>query len=297
MNDRISDAIDLINSIDATADPDGIARSLLPVLEAIRDIQEHEREQAEQIAGENRAKSASENVDVSTDFLRAIYDQRDITKRSKVKWYDPNTQIGDRTGKTRRTKKRGVCFHHTAVLRGFGADKSLVKKYIASPMDVSRFITTNRALTHMEWARAMALAHRYRGDPPRKHNEGVPYHAIMGANSVLYLNLPFDWVTWHGNASNTDFLGVAWDALSTREDPDADDLIADGVSIIELARAEGHPIDEITVHAAYTRKPDDPGKVFIQRVMLPLASHTGCKIDMDFEYAKNFRSIREILAS
>lgn len=233
--------------------------------------------------------------DVSGDDLVAVFDQRDIQKRSKVKWYSPNTTLGDRDGPTRLTKKKGICFHHTAVQGGFGADKSLVRQYSKQTLDMKRFAQMSRSLTQEEWARAMALAHRYRGDPPRAYNYGVPYHAIHGPNSVLYLNLPFDWATWHGNGSNNDFLGVAWDAKSTVEKPKATDLIRDVKILVDLARAEGHPITEFTCHCAWTNKPDDPGRDFIEQVMVPVAQDKAIRINWDFTDRPDARSLARVV--
>jgi hypothetical protein len=233
--------------------------------------------------------------DVSSDDLVAVFDQRHITSRAKTKWYSPNAALGDRSGATRLTKKKGICFHHTAVRGGFGADKSLVRKYEKEPVDMERFRSSTRPLTTDEWARALALAHRYRGDPPRQYNYGVPYHAVHGPNSVLYLNLPFDWVTWHGNGANNDFLGVAWDARSTAEQPYAEDLVRDLKLLIEIARAEGHPITEFTCHCAWTNKPDDPGAAFIQQVMVPVAGELGIEIDWDFKDRLDARSLGQVV--
>lgn len=241
--------------------------------------------------------------DVSADFLHCVFDQRHITNRPKRKWYNPNTELGDRHGSSRRTLKRGLCFHHTAVTGGFGADRSMIKRYTeqlnANGVDMDAlFLKHNRTLTVEEAARALALAARYRGEPPRKYNMGVPYHAIMAANSVLYLNLPFEWVTWHGNGANTDFLGVGWDARSSvdKVKPIADDLIADAETIIKLARDAGHPIEEFTTHSVWTRKPSDPDAEFIALVMEPAAKEYGCRIDYNFKAdVKGARSIRETL--
>jgi hypothetical protein len=269
--------------------------------EFVRDLREfldHYEENARlpQVAEEE--KDSGHAQDVSNDFLYAVYDQRDLILRPKRKWYLPNTVIGDTGGATRLTKKEGLCFHHTAVKGGFGAHKAIVDRYLReNVIDMARFRTTNRELSKEEWARAMALAHRFRGDPAGPYNNGVPYHALMAANSVLYLNLPFDWVTWHGNGSNNRFLGVAWDAKSTVDEIHAADLIADIVALVELARAEGHDIREFTCHCAYTNKPQDPGAKFIRLVMVPAAAQLGCLIDYDFKVKKGARSIGEVLAA
>lgn len=263
----------------------------------LREFLDHCEENAAlpQIAEDEKESGHVE--DVSNDFLYCIYDQRDLIDRPKRKWYVPSSKIGDTRGGTRLTKKDGLCFHHTAVKGGFGPHRSVISRYMGEAQDMARFRTTNRELTKEEWARAIALAHRFRGDPPGKYNNGVPYHALMGANSVLYLNLPFDWVTWHGNGSNNRFLGVGWDANSTKDEVHAEDLIADVRAIVELARQEGHPITEFTCHCAYTNKPRDPGKAFIEQVMVPAAAELGCVIDYDFKVKKGARSIAQVLAA
>ncbi len=233
----------------------------------------------------NAEKAKGKVDDVTQDFLFATIDLRHLQHRAKRKWY-----------RTSRTKKRGLCFHHSAVLGGFGVDRRLVGAY-------KRGKQSNFELKHVrgleprpdELARAMALAHRYFGDPPRKFNEGVPYHAVHGPNSVLYLNLPFDWVTWHGNGANRDFLGVAWDALSTKESPAANDILEDVGHLVELGRGEGHPLTAITCHCAWTNKPRDPGAEFIETVIVPAAKVHGCVIDWDFKSKKTARSLREVV--
>jgi len=253
------------------------------------------------------SKEHGVDEDVSADFLFAVFDQRHMTARPAVKWYDPNTTVGDRKGRSKLTKKKGVCVHHTGVPGGFGADKSIIRQYKRvgepffdgmlwriPPQNGEHGLVVEPTLE--EWARAMALAHRYRGDPPRKFNMGVSYHGLSAANSVLYLNLPFDWVTWHGNGSNVDFLGFAWDASSTREKPKPEDHQADLRYFIELAREEDHPIEELTIHAAWTNKKRDPGKDYIEQVMVPVAEQTNCMINWDFKAnKKGARSMGEIV--
>ena len=285
-------------SIDRIIEAFGLLSDPADFVADLREFLDHWEENAQlpQVAEDEKASGHAQ--DVSNDFLYAIYDQRDLILRPKRKWYLPSTEIGDIRGATRLSKKEGLCFHHTAVAGGFGPHKQIVERYLAeNVIDMARFRTTNRELTKEEWARATALAHRFRGDPPGKFNNGVPYHALMGANSVLYLNLPFDWVTWHGNGSNNRFLGVAWDAKSTVDEIHAADLIADIVALVELARSEGHDIREFTCHCAYTNKPQDPGKRFIELVMVPAAAQLGCVINYDFKVKKGARSIAQVLAA
>ena len=274
-------------------------------LEDIREYLEALQEAAGVAEVAAREKAEGEADDVASDFLYCVYDQRHLVQRPKRKWYVPDTKIGDFTGSTRLTKKRGICFHHTAVHRGFGADRALVQHYQklasqAPEVPMEAFMKSSRELTPAEYARAIALAHRYRGDPAREYNYGVPYHAILAANSVLYLNLPFDWVTWHGDGANNWYLGVAWDARSTHESPAAEDLIADVVSLYELGREEGHfeRECEFTIHAAWTRKPTDPGAEFIETVMVPAAKELGATIQLDFKVSTTgSRSIAQVLAA
>lgn len=240
--------------------------------------------------------------DVSHDFLYAVLDQRHLTDRPKRKWYNHRTRLGDTSGSSRRTLKRGITFHHTAVKGGFGADKALVRRYLKEAeengVDMSRFVKSNRVLSPEEWARALALCHRFRGDPARKYNMGVAYHALSCANSVLVLNLPFEWCTWHGNGSNTHFLGYGWDARSSAEScaPIAHDLIQDVAHVVELARDEGHPMTEFTAHCAWTNKALDPGAEFIELVMMPAAKQLGCSMDLDFKSSyRGSKSLREVL--
>ncbi len=233
----------------------------------------------------NAEKAKGKVDDVTQDFLFATIDLRHLQHRAQRKWY-----------KHARSQKRGLCFHHSAVLGGFGVDRRLVGAYKRGKAATFQIENVRGPkLTKAELARAMALAHRYFGDPPRRFNSGVPYHAVHAPNSVLYLNLPFSWISWHGNASNRDFLGVAWDALSTKESPPAKDILEDVGHIIEIGRGEGHPLTELTCHCAYTRKPRDPGAEFIETVIMPAAKEHGCVIHLDFKSKKTARSLREVL--
>lgn len=250
----------------------------------------------------------------SQDFLYAVIDQRNIT-RAHRKWYVPS-KIGDRTGPSRLTKKIGIGFHHTAVENGFGAWGSIVKanKQIAIDnrwIDASDhmlpegnawagwLVKPNKLITIDEWARALALGARYRGEPQAEYNNGVPYQIVEGPNSVSYLNLPFDYVTWHGHALNNDYIGWAWDANSTKqkiEDGLAKDMIFSIVRNVELARSEGHPIKKFKTHSTTAPKPRDPGVEFIREVMMPAAQECGCEIVMD-EASGGGTMLRKLLAA
>jgi hypothetical protein len=296
-----NDLITMMNTLKAIGDLDGFTKTDPALIHA--------------------EKECGDAEECSADFLYAVIDQRNIHSRHR-KWYVPSNVLGDRTGNTRLTKKTGIGFHHTAVQDGFGAWKSqksehanvaTANNWIAYDSGISgpplilpgsdayaRWrVRPNKPLTLDEWARAMALGDRYRGFPAKDYNAGIPYHAIMAPNSVLYLNLPFDWVTWHGNSLNNDFLGVAWDALSTKQSIDdglAADLIHDVIRLVQLARNEGHDIQFFDVHATRTNKPRDPGAEFIREVMMPAAEETGCTIIMD-KARDGGKTINAILAA
>ena len=65
--------------------------------------------------------------------------------------------------------------------------------------------------------------------------------------------------------------------------------------LIEIARAEGHPITEFTCHCAWTNKPDDPGAAFIQQVMVPVAGELDIEIDWDFKDRPDARSLSQVV--
>lgn len=271
---------------------------------------EHYIDQRNAALFENEEKSSGNSIDVSDDHLFAVCNLRDIQERAKRKWYLPTTMLGDVTGSTRLTKKVGLCVHGTAVAGGFGIHKSILKLYTGMDIDWARWEQQPQdglipaVELHMLWARAMALSHRYWGNPAGKYNSGVPYHAISGANSVLYLNLPFDWVTWHGDGSNNKYLGYALDFHSLKDVIKAangakyhpEDLQKDLKYVILKAREEDHDIEELTCHCAWTNKPNDPGKDYIEKVLIPVAAETGCFINYDFKVSRG-RSIAEVLAA
>ena len=82
----------------------------------------HTAEQKMQIIIENAERESGDSEGVERDDLVAVYDQRQVSDRGadNIKWYNPYTELGDTSGSERRTKKRGICFHHTAVAGGFG---------------------------------------------------------------------------------------------------------------------------------------------------------------------------------
>jgi len=292
--------------------------------------QDHTRELAARLAEEasrygvaardayqaEHENDCNEDPDNDVEQPRPLYvknlalDYRMVQDRGadNIKWYNPITTIGDRTGSTRLTKKRGMCVHHTAVKGGFGTHGSRRSYWADQPMTGQPLVLqpNGESVTAkwvvwddeafkdvVHWAEAMALADRYRGYVPGEYNTGVPYHAVRASAGFLVLNLPFEWVTWHGDGANTDFLGFAWDGDSRYEKPEAEDLYEDLKYVLELARSEDHPIEELTGHCAWTRKPDDPGKPVVE-VMAQLASEEGLKIEWDFKVSGG-RSLREVL--
>lgn len=274
---------------------------------------------------EAQQKAAGESEDVSDDRFLALYDQRAVLDRGpdNVKWYNPFTDLGDRSGRTRRTKKKGLCAHCTAVPGGFGVHKGRVRFWESAGLDWTPSVPQpNGELAQASWvvqpsaevidnysgsdleayARMMAIGDRYRGFKPQKYNYGVPYQGISAANSCLYYNLPFEWVTFHGNGANTDFLGYAWDGHSKKDTItdgpgkyQASDLLADCERLVDDARAEGHSMEEITCHGCWTPKPFDPGKDFILMVLVPLSESRNMKIDWDFKTNGGI-SMREMVA-
>jgi len=271
-----------------------------------------------QVLQEQEDKDNGESEDVSRDFLYAAYDQRQVTDRGSenIKWYNPVTNLGDTSGSSRRTRKKGICVHHTAVKGGFGARSSRTSYWkkqgilwqleVQTPnkvqpanwpvvIDPEYLGEGDEALER--WARAMALADRYRGYVSDEYNRGVPYHAISGANSVLYLNLDGEWVTWHGNGANNHYLGYAWDGNSNHDSFDEDDLMADFETLVATYGAQGHFADELefTAHCAWTNKPSDPGKLFLEFIVDKVAPKLGGTVDLDFKSSSSAKSIGEVI--
>jgi len=288
------------------------ARSVVQAASELRDIA---RSRADDLALQ-ASEAASESDErpqtpEATRGLVAVYDQTRVTERGaeNIKWYNPNAPLGTRTGRSRRTLKRGICFHHTAIRGGFGTRRARVDAWMKAGGDVSpRVPVPGGGSQPGEWltlpiqdvgvrARALAVADRYRGFVSDSGNRGVPYHAVYHPGlRLLVRNLPTDWVTWHGDGSNNDFAGWAWDAHSGSEEPPAELEDAIG-NTIEEDRRLGHYASgvEFTVHAAWTNKPRDPGRAFVQR-LIELAPMFGATIRMDFKATPRALSIREILA-
>jgi hypothetical protein len=246
-----------------------------------------------------------EDTAVGDDII-CVYDMRKLLTRPKRKWYAP----GRRT-----TKKKGICVHHTAVKDGFGVHRPTRYAFAQGISGVRAGVMSswNETLTKLvedkalfrnafnednsddALARMHALGSRYRG---RKlggaYGAGQPYHAITGANGVLYLNLPFAWVTWHGNGANSEFIGYAWDGNSTKESAPVDTVIDSIVMLAKIMKSEGHRCDELTVHSAWTNKPHDPGAEFIEDIIIPAAEKIGAVVHTEFSSGKG-RPISGIL--
>lgn len=268
-----------------------ISRSLRPlevllgdaVLDEIEDFEESVRlatSRAPQLL-EAIKKDTGVVEEAGDDFLYAVYDQRtvDLDKRPR-KWK-----------KWQRTNKRGICFHHTAVHGGFGARKSDIRHFLKTVDDFGPewLIAPQGDWDDHQIARHLAVVKRYRRQS---------YHAIMAPNSVLVLNLPFDYYSFHGNGANRHYLGVAWDALSSRQPIDdllARDLQRDLHGIIDRMEREGHRCREFTCHCAWSNKPTDPGRDFILKVMLPVAEERGIDIRWDFKSKKRAKSLAEVV--
>jgi len=288
----------------------------------------HIARQKIQILKENADKDSGASEDVSNDFLYAVYDQRMLLERGpdNIKWYNPFTDLGDITGRTRLTIKKKIMAHHSAVHGGFGVHKWRVKdwtkqgnlwlqgdpeklwhpsvvQFDGSEVEAQwlvrpqpKFLGDTDEEQIARWARAMALADRYRGYKPADYNNGVPYHVVSAANSILYYNLPWTWVTWHGNGGNNDCLGLAWDANSTKDTFRWDDMEADLKRVAEDGRAEGHFVDglELTMHCCYTNKPHDAGKEYAEFLM-DIAPRLDATVDLDFKARPEYTSFREVL--
>lgn len=197
-----------------------------------------------------------------------IIDMRDQPHGGKIKW------------RKKRTKKKGILIHHSAVHGGFGTHRSVRNKYEGRCNNVMKWGSEEN------YVKAMALGHRYRGEPEHLNKGGcVPYHAIWNEHvGVTYYNLDFDLHSFHGNTANRDFLGWCWDENSKKVG-DNFDMSGAQDSLRQFvidARADGHPIEEFTCHCAWTNKPNDPGRGFIDLVVEPIAMEMQIKIDWDF---------------
>jgi len=313
----------LAPQLDDQGAADHVARLSLYLQEEAMHLRSMARAKLEYLQ-EQWDKEDGESAPVDHDWLYAVYDQRAVTDRGadNVKWYNPFTDENDSSGSTRNTYKRGICFHHTAVAGGFGTHGSrrdYWEKQIDSGLWTPKVPQPNGKMVQTEWidqprgaaweelsaaerdqawVRAMALGDRYRGYKPQQYNTGVPYHVVSGANSVLYLNLPFRWVTWHGNGANNWYLGFAWDANSNDDNLHEEDMEADVRRVIEIGRGEGHFADglEFTMHCAFTNKPTDAGRKFAE-FLVDLADKVGATIRMDYKAKDSYSSFNDVLAA
>lgn len=259
-----------------------------------------EADRALAIAEENRAKDAG-TAEPTPDIydLFAVVDLRDIgaDRRPRRKWYDPDTTFGDTTGNSRRTWKRGICLHHSAVRGGFASHASRRKLYADTPLMEGWFVQPNIGITREEYQHIMALKHRWYGDPDWQSNQGVSYQTIFTLSGVLYFNLPFDWVTWASDGANTHFLSMCWDGHARHDSFDEGGMMRALEVTVEQGEREGHFRDdlELTIHQAWTNKPC-PGKVIAEWLVDAAAPKLGAKVDLDFKANARAKSIREVLA-
>lgn len=240
---------------------------------------------------ERKDEAMSPGERVGTGLASAILDQRTIMADRPRKWY--LLAADERAhGPKRKTTKRSICCHHTAVSGGFGLHSSTLADVRAGELPIPKFTRWPTDTPDPDAVdRLLALAARFRG----VRSEGVPYHAITTAGGALLLHLPFEIVSWHGNGANNTAIGYAWDGHSGRDHLPVEGLRRDLTDIITIAREDGHPIDDLTCHSAYTRKPHDPGAAFVREVILPVAAATGCTVDLDRAHGtgKPLRSLLE----
>jgi hypothetical protein len=255
-----------------------------------------------EILEENRAKDAGEVPETpqAAPKLFAVIDLRatPVNRRAKVKWYSPNTTFGDTVGQTRRTYKRGICLHHSAVRGGFASHASRRKRYAETPLEYGWLVAPNVKISREEYQHYMALKHRWIGDPPGEYNNGVSYQAISSLSGVLYYNLPFDWVTWASHGANNEFLSMCWDGHSRHDTFDEGTVFRHFETTVNQGLKEGHFRQglEFTVHEAWTNKPC-PGKWLTEFVVDHVAPKLGADVRLDFRGAPKARSIAEILGS
>jgi hypothetical protein len=288
-----------VHDAGAAALCDEIASRLLEESEHLRAY----AERAIAIAEENRVKAENPSLEVEGSAVNArklfaVVDCRNVptTKRGKVKWYDPDTVFGDTTGNSRRTYKRGICAHHGAVKGGFASHRSRRELYAGTPMEAGWLVAPNVEISRKEYQHFMALKHRWIGDPPVKYNEGVSYQVISSLAGVLYLNLPFDWVTWASHGANNEFLSLCWDGHSRHDNFDEATVFRHFEYTVDQGVKEGHFRQglELTVHEAWTNKPC-PGKALTEFIVDYVAPKLGADVRMDFKAVPRARSIAEIL--
>lgn len=283
--------IDQLADLQSFPVPNGDPVDVKPIIEdVVLELEEaqarmlHQIDHWRQLQGDEEPGDA---IDTPLDVEFDRYDYRNVRGRNKRKWYHPNTPVGDRRGYSRRTKKKGACFHVTQPggAGGFGIAGHRVRHY-QKLLASGKFDPGEILKDGIGWdPRALALGDRYAGQ--YGNQSGVSYQGISSALSVLFYNLPFEWVTWHGNGSNTDFAGFAFD-FDTRYDKigegpyDGDIMIAHALNFIDDLRDEGHPAEELTIHGAWVAKAD-PGPVILNEILIPVAEERGMFIDWDFK--------------
>lgn len=198
-----------------------------------------------------------------------------ILDRGRVKWNGP----------AKSREKKGVCFHHIGVYPGMSAPKNVPDSW---PDKVRKDGTEHPLIDEM-----VRLCYRIAGQGRYK---GLSYHggSIRGG---LVVNLPFRLRTWHGDGANSDYAGYFFNYHSGKGalyDPYPME-IEKACRFIALMRDEGHPVEEITVHGAWSRKPLDPGAEVIERVLVPVAERMGMEIDWNWKAALSYTSMEEMV--
>jgi hypothetical protein len=200
-----------------------------------------------------------------------------------------------------RVDRDGALHHHSAVHRGFGLSRgqlAAARRALEEDFDavVSRWRNADgeriglAALPSTEiLLRVEALSRRYKQ---------TPYAQIFhpGLN-VLFLNLKPNVRGWHGGRANRRYYGFCWDENSLYESVEHADQ---AILAVRTGRRFAAPhLDRSrrdSGHCAWTNKPHDPGRDWIERVLLPAAEADGVEVDLDFHLdVRGARSLRSYL--
>jgi len=254
--------------------------------EAVADLDDLAAE-ARHFADRFREARGEEDEDIpkladASEYSRI--DLRVIRGRGKRKWRTPRGSIDQQPRRATLTKKKGICVHHSGIFTGMRGPRRLDEDWSIIDMrgkEVSPELTS--------------LAYRIAGQGPRY--QGQSYHGWSSRLGALFFNLPFDWVTYHGDGSNEDYLGYCIDYHSGKEKLwDIEVERAKLEDFIRLATNEGHMTEGLmTIHGAWSRKEIDPGREVIEEVMIPVAAKMGLGLNLDFKASPRFVSAREML--
>lgn len=266
--------------------PPHIVASIWETLERLVEFATHEQPDPSDVDPEDDVAEASSLM---------VIDQSHMMKRD-VKWYGLSSGDDDTVGSTRSTRKRGVCYHHTAVRRGFGVKEPVLKLLTPKVLngDYSGIVMPG-SLLHVSGPKAItpivaAYCARFRGDMPASLRArdpdtgleikyGESYHWVFSEKHKLLLhNLPDRLVSWHGNGANNWYLGFAWDGDSRYDIPNPYDIM-EALGVVYDTDPE---MDTITTHSQWTNKPHDPDAWHIANVILPFARKRNLKVDLDF---------------